>query len=81
MAERFGPGAPDYPDMLGSWIRHGLDQEQAPHETFAQITAEVTQPLLGHQPSSSISSTTHSCTGGYYMRLMTQSEQAESYFP
>jgi len=47
MPERYASGAPDYPDMLGSWNRHGLDQEQAPHETFVQITAGSDSTAVG----------------------------------
>ena len=39
MAERFKPGAEDRPDMLGSFIRHGLTQEEASGESLLQVMA------------------------------------------
>ncbi|KAH6845850.1 cytochrome P450 [Chaetomium sp. MPI-CAGE-AT-0009] len=38
-AERFKPGAPDHHDMLGSFIRHGLNEDEAAAETLVQIVA------------------------------------------
>ncbi|KAH0538931.1 hypothetical protein FGG08_004522 [Glutinoglossum americanum] len=39
VAERFGPNKKEKPDQLGSFIRHGLTQEEAEGETLLQITA------------------------------------------
>jgi cytochrome P450 len=39
VAERFGPQALPQPDMLGSFIRHGLTQEEAAGEALLQIVA------------------------------------------
>ncbi|KAF1845545.1 cytochrome P450 [Cucurbitaria berberidis CBS 394.84] len=39
VAERFGPKAISRPDMLGSFIRHGLTQEQASGEALLQVVA------------------------------------------
>ncbi|KAF5023779.1 hypothetical protein F66182_4172 [Fusarium sp. NRRL 66182] len=39
VAERFGPDATSKPDMLGSFIRHGLDQEQASRESLLNVVA------------------------------------------
>ncbi|KAF2022874.1 cytochrome P450, partial [Setomelanomma holmii] len=39
VAERFGPDAKSHPDMLGSFIRHGLTQEQASGEALLQVVA------------------------------------------
>lgn len=38
-AARFKPDAPDHHDMLGSFIRHGLNEEAAAAETLVQIIA------------------------------------------
>jgi cytochrome P450 len=39
VAARFGPDAKSHPDMLGSFIRHGLTQEQASGEALLQVVA------------------------------------------
>ncbi|KAH7079455.1 cytochrome P450 [Paraphoma chrysanthemicola] len=39
VGERFGPDAKSHPDMLGSFIRHGLTQEQASGEALLQVVA------------------------------------------
>lgn len=39
MSERFSPDAPSQRDMLGSFIRHGLTQEEVAGETLLQIGA------------------------------------------
>lgn len=39
VAARFAPGATPQPDMLGSFIRHGLDQEEASGEALLQVVA------------------------------------------
>lgn len=39
VAERFGPHAESHPDMLGSFIRHGLDQEEASRESLLNVVA------------------------------------------
>ena len=39
VAERFGPKAVSHPDMLGSFIRHGLDQEEVSGEALLQVVA------------------------------------------
>ncbi|KAL2192664.1 cytochrome P450 [Corynascus similis CBS 632.67] len=39
VAKRFKPDAPDHHDMLSSFIRHGLNQEEASSETLLQIVA------------------------------------------
>lgn len=39
VAQRFGPGAKSHPDMLGSFIRHGLSQEEAAGEALLQVVA------------------------------------------
>ncbi|KAF2261392.1 cytochrome P450 [Lojkania enalia] len=39
VAERFGPSAKSQPDMLGSFIRHGLTQEEASGEALLQVIA------------------------------------------
>ncbi|KAM5344057.1 hypothetical protein ACJ41O_012594 [Fusarium nematophilum] len=39
VAERFGPNAASHPDMLGSFIRHGLDQEEASRESLLNVVA------------------------------------------
>ncbi|KAH7413819.1 cytochrome P450 [Phaeosphaeria sp. MPI-PUGE-AT-0046c] len=39
VAQRFGPDAKSHPDMLGSFIRHGLTQEQASGEALLQVVA------------------------------------------
>ncbi|KAK4033209.1 cytochrome P450 [Parachaetomium inaequale] len=39
VAARFKPDAPDHRDMLGSFIRHGLDQDEASSESLLQIIA------------------------------------------
>ncbi|KAF4456709.1 hypothetical protein F53441_1265 [Fusarium austroafricanum] len=39
VAERFAPGAESRPDMLGSFIRHGLTQEQASRESLLNVVA------------------------------------------
>lgn len=39
VAERFKSGAPSQPDMLGSFIRHGVSQDQASGEALLQVVA------------------------------------------
>jgi cytochrome P450 len=39
VARRFGPDAKSHPDMLGSFIRHGLTQEEASGEALLQVVA------------------------------------------
>jgi cytochrome P450 len=39
VAERFGPKAVSHPDMLGSFIRHGLSQEDASREALLNVVA------------------------------------------
>lgn len=39
VAERFGPQAVSCPDMLGSFIRHGLTQEEASRESLLNVVA------------------------------------------
>ena len=39
VAERFGPSAKSHPDMLGSFIRHGLNQNEASGEALLQVVA------------------------------------------
>ncbi|KAI6784042.1 uncharacterized protein J7T54_004588 [Emericellopsis cladophorae] len=39
VAERFGEKKVDKPDMLGSFVRHGLDQREAEAESLVQIIA------------------------------------------
>lgn len=39
VAERFGPQAVSRPDMLGSFIRHGLTQEEASRESLLNVVA------------------------------------------
>lgn len=39
VAQRFGPDAKSHPDMLGSFIRHGLTQEEASGEALLQVVA------------------------------------------
>lgn len=39
VADRFGPSAKSQPDMLGSFIRHGLNQEEASGEALLQVIA------------------------------------------
>ncbi|PSN69465.1 cytochrome P450 [Corynespora cassiicola Philippines] len=39
VAERFGPDAKSHRDMLGSFIRHGLSQEEASGEALLQVVA------------------------------------------
>ncbi|KAG5803877.1 hypothetical protein H9Q74_011296 [Fusarium xylarioides] len=39
VAERFAPGAESRPDMLGSFIRHGLTQEEASRESLLNVVA------------------------------------------
>ena len=39
VAERFGPNASSQPDMLGSFIRHGLNQEEASRESLLNVIA------------------------------------------
>jgi cytochrome P450 len=39
VAERFGPNAVSHPDMLGSFIRHGLNQEEASRESLLNVVA------------------------------------------
>ncbi|KAF2467480.1 cytochrome P450 [Lindgomyces ingoldianus] len=39
VAERFGPSAKSHSDMLGSFIRHGLSQEEASGEALLQVVA------------------------------------------
>ncbi len=50
VAERFGPHAVSQPDMLGSFIRHGLDQEEASRESCLTLLPEAT---LRQPPSAS----------------------------
>jgi hypothetical protein len=37
VAERFGDGKVDRADMLGSWIRHGITQNEAEQESMIQM--------------------------------------------
>lgn len=37
VGERFGPGKKEHADMLGSFVRHGLTQEEAESETIVQM--------------------------------------------
>lgn len=39
VAERYGPNAVSQPDMLGSFIRHGLSQEEASRESLLNVVA------------------------------------------
>lgn len=39
VAERFGPNAVSQPDMLGSFIRHGLTQGEASRESLLNVVA------------------------------------------
>ncbi|KAH8731990.1 cytochrome P450 [Phaeosphaeriaceae sp. PMI808] len=39
VGERFGPDAKSHPDMLGSFIRHGLTQEETSGEALLQVVA------------------------------------------
>ncbi|PKS13186.1 hypothetical protein jhhlp_000531 [Lomentospora prolificans] len=39
VAERFQPGAPQQHDMLGSFMRHGLNREEASGEALLQVVA------------------------------------------
>ncbi|KAJ9137073.1 Cytochrome P450 [Pleurostoma richardsiae] len=39
VADRFKPGAASHPDMLGSFIRHGLTQEEVSGEALLQVVA------------------------------------------
>ncbi|SPO01775.1 related to pisatin demethylase (cytochrome P450) [Cephalotrichum gorgonifer] len=39
VAERFEPHAPSHPDMLGSFIRHGLTKEEAQREALLNVIA------------------------------------------
>ncbi|KAH3950795.1 hypothetical protein HBI56_205410 [Parastagonospora nodorum] len=39
VARRYGPDAKSHPDMLGSFIRHGLTQEEASGEALLQVVA------------------------------------------
>lgn len=39
VSERFAPGAVSHPDMLGSFIRHGLDREEASREALLNVVA------------------------------------------
>ncbi|KAF9775282.1 hypothetical protein IL306_006650 [Fusarium sp. DS 682] len=39
VAERFAPGAESHSDMLGSFIRHGLTQEEASRESLLNVVA------------------------------------------
>ncbi|KAJ6785847.1 hypothetical protein PWT90_08722 [Aphanocladium album] len=39
VAERFGPNASSHPDMLQSFIRHGLNQEEASRESLLNVVA------------------------------------------
>lgn len=58
VAERFEPGAVSHPDMLGSFIRHGLTQEEASRESLlnviagADTTATVIRVVMLHLLSS-----------------------------
>jgi cytochrome P450 len=45
-AERFKPGAPDHHDMLASFIRHGLIQDEA-----ANLNESLTQIAAGNDTS------------------------------
>ncbi len=47
MAERFNENAVAQPDMLGSFIRHGLTQEVASGETLLQIVAGTDTTATG----------------------------------
>jgi hypothetical protein len=38
--ERFGSNKKEAPDMLGSFIRHGLSQEEAESETVGQMQVQ-----------------------------------------
>jgi len=40
VAERFGPARKTVPDMLGSFVHHGLTQEEAESETILQMYGE-----------------------------------------
>ncbi|KAL5115603.1 hypothetical protein ACEQ8H_006490 [Pleosporales sp. CAS-2024a] len=61
VARRFGPDAKSHPDMLGSFIRHGLTQEEASGEALLQVVAgsdtsagtirTVMLNILTHPPS------------------------------
>ncbi|KAM5354971.1 hypothetical protein ACJ41O_001617 [Fusarium nematophilum] len=54
VGERFGPEAVDRRDMLGSFVRHGLEQREAESESLVQIiagsdtTATVLRTLMAH---------------------------------
>lgn len=37
VAERYGPDRKTRPDMLGSFVNHGLSQEEAEQETVLQM--------------------------------------------
>jgi hypothetical protein len=37
VAERFGLNAKDKPDMMGSFVRHGLSQKEAEAEALVQM--------------------------------------------
>lgn len=37
VAERYGPDKKTRPDMLGSFVKHGLSQEEAEQETVLQM--------------------------------------------
>ncbi|KAF2826799.1 cytochrome P450 [Ophiobolus disseminans] len=39
VAKRYGPDAKSQPDMLGSFVRHGLTQEEASGEALLQVVA------------------------------------------
>lgn len=39
VGDRYGPDAKSHPDMLGSFIRHGLTQEEASGEALLQVVA------------------------------------------
>jgi len=51
VAERFGPNKKENHDMLGSFIRHGLTQEEAESESVLQMS--VKNGLLAAQSSRS----------------------------
>lgn len=46
VGERFGPNKKERSDMLGSFLHHGLTQEEAESETLVQLLVHIT--LLPH---------------------------------
>src|SRR5437762_13006302 len=55
VAERFKPDSKDRPDMLGSFLRHGLTQPQAEAESLIQMYGKHLVLICNFSSSCSIS--------------------------